>query len=318
MAAERHDGQPGRAARADPAGRRRDRGRESHAVWHETGAGAANAGVQFTAVGAGRRSSPWTSSSPRSSRAGTSSIRRRRSSRSRTRTIAPAASCSRRTRSSASARPRASAASPRTSTARACGTPRSLAGDGRPSSRRRSTWSAASVEGTRRAGRVAAGRTRADSTGVRPLPADGRRGDAPGRASSPRPACTPSTTTSTGSPRTMPMPGLIAERLASSRRVVLDLATVQTNIVVFDLTDDAPDAATVVAAARERGVLVVAFGPRTSPGGHPPRRRRGRVPSRCGHPRRGHREPEALTVARQRAACLASPRRLPIGGTICG
>src|SRR5262244_2737886 len=29
--------------------------RESHAVWHETGAGAANAGVQFTEIGCGGR-----------------------------------------------------------------------------------------------------------------------------------------------------------------------------------------------------------------------------------------------------------------------
>jgi threonine aldolase len=45
--------------------------------------------------------------------------------------------------------------------------------------------------------------------------------------------------------------------------VQLNLATVQTNIVVFRLTTDAPDAATVVARARERGVLLFAFGPRT-------------------------------------------------------
>lgn len=36
-----------------------------------------------------------------------------------------------------------------------------------------------------------------------------------------------------------------------------------TNIVVFDLPPDAPDAATLIAAARERDVLVMAFGPRT-------------------------------------------------------
>jgi threonine aldolase len=44
---------------------------------------------------------------------------------------------------------------------------------------------------------------------------------------------------------------------------VLDLATVQTNIVVFRLAAAAPDAATVVARASERGVLLFAFGPRT-------------------------------------------------------
>jgi threonine aldolase len=41
------------------------------------------------------------------------------------------------------------------------------------------------------------------------------------------------------------------------------LATVQTNILVFHLSADAPDAPTVVARARERGLLVFAFGPRT-------------------------------------------------------
>jgi len=53
------------------------------------------------------------------------------------------------------------------------------------------------------------------------------------------------------------------ERLVQSRRLLLDLATVQTNIIVFSLSPDAPDAATVVARARERGVLVFAFGART-------------------------------------------------------
>ncbi|HYS11737.1 MAG TPA: low specificity L-threonine aldolase [Burkholderiaceae bacterium] len=56
---------------------------------------------------------------------------------------------------------------------------------------------------------------------------------------------------------------LIGERLVQSRYVLLDLATVQTNIIVFGLSPDAPDAATVVARARERGVLVFAFSART-------------------------------------------------------
>src|SRR5882672_1146016 len=55
----------------------------------------------------------------------------------------------------------------------------------------------------------------------------------------------------------------IGERLVQSSRVQLDLATVQTNIIVFALSPDAPDAATVVARASERGVLVFAFGVRT-------------------------------------------------------
>jgi threonine aldolase len=55
----------------------------------------------------------------------------------------------------------------------------------------------------------------------------------------------------------------IAERLRVSKKVVLDLDTVQTNILVFGLREDAPDAPTVVARAKERGVLIFAFGPRT-------------------------------------------------------
>jgi len=56
---------------------------------------------------------------------------------------------------------------------------------------------------------------------------------------------------------------VLGQRLATSLRVMLDLATVQTNIVVFDVTSDAPDAATVVKAAGAHGVLLVPFGPRT-------------------------------------------------------
>ena len=55
----------------------------------------------------------------------------------------------------------------------------------------------------------------------------------------------------------------LAQRLAQSPRVALDPSTVQTNIVVFQATPDAPDSATIVAQAREHGVLLFAFGPRT-------------------------------------------------------
>jgi len=55
----------------------------------------------------------------------------------------------------------------------------------------------------------------------------------------------------------------LAERVAACRHVQLDLGTVQTNIVVFHLKPGAPDAAVVVARAREQGTLVSAFGPRT-------------------------------------------------------
>jgi threonine aldolase len=54
-----------------------------------------------------------------------------------------------------------------------------------------------------------------------------------------------------------------AAPLAAHRSVALDLATVQSNIVVFRLQEGAIDAATLVQRARERGVLVNAFDART-------------------------------------------------------
>jgi threonine aldolase len=56
---------------------------------------------------------------------------------------------------------------------------------------------------------------------------------------------------------------LLAERLAGLRGVVLDLATVQTNIVIFHLAEEMPEAAAIVARAAEVGVLVSAFAART-------------------------------------------------------
>jgi threonine aldolase len=56
---------------------------------------------------------------------------------------------------------------------------------------------------------------------------------------------------------------LLAERLAGLRGVCLDMATVQSNIVIFRMEERAPDAATIVARAQETGVLVSAFGERT-------------------------------------------------------
>ena len=54
----------------------------------------------------------------------------------------------------------------------------------------------------------------------------------------------------------------IASRLAASPAILLDTSTVQTNIVIFHLAQGAPDADTLVSRARERGVLVIAFGAR--------------------------------------------------------
>src|SRR5271170_1172783 len=56
---------------------------------------------------------------------------------------------------------------------------------------------------------------------------------------------------------------LLAERLAGLRGVELDLATVQSNIVIFQMAEGGPDAAAIVARAHEAGVLISAFAART-------------------------------------------------------
>lgn len=54
----------------------------------------------------------------------------------------------------------------------------------------------------------------------------------------------------------------IAELIAETEAEI-DIATVETNIVIFRLPGHLPDAETVVRRAREEGVLVLAFSPRT-------------------------------------------------------
>jgi len=56
---------------------------------------------------------------------------------------------------------------------------------------------------------------------------------------------------------------LLAERLAGLGGVRLDLASVQSNIVIWEMAADAPDAAAIVARAKAAGVLISALGPRT-------------------------------------------------------
>ncbi len=56
---------------------------------------------------------------------------------------------------------------------------------------------------------------------------------------------------------------LIAERLAGVTGVLLDLKTVETNIIVFRTAPGAPDAGALVARAKANGVLVSAFAART-------------------------------------------------------
>jgi threonine aldolase len=56
---------------------------------------------------------------------------------------------------------------------------------------------------------------------------------------------------------------LIAEGIAGLPGVSLDLDTVQTNIVIWQMAPDEPDAATIVAKAKAAGVLISALGART-------------------------------------------------------
>jgi len=53
---------------------------------------------------------------------------------------------------------------------------------------------------------------------------------------------------------------LMGAYLARSQKVLLNIDDVHTNILVFRLTDNSPDAFSVVAKAKERGVLIFAFG----------------------------------------------------------
>jgi threonine aldolase len=55
----------------------------------------------------------------------------------------------------------------------------------------------------------------------------------------------------------------IAEVLACNPRIIIDRAVVQTNILIFEVSQNAPDAAMIVSAAREQGLLLFAFGERT-------------------------------------------------------
>ena len=55
---------------------------------------------------------------------------------------------------------------------------------------------------------------------------------------------------------------LIAERLAGLSGVRLDLATVQSNIIIFHMDARAPDAAAIAARAKEEGVLLSVFASR--------------------------------------------------------
>jgi threonine aldolase len=56
---------------------------------------------------------------------------------------------------------------------------------------------------------------------------------------------------------------LFAERIAGLPGIRLDLTTVQSNIVIWEVAEGEPDAATIVAEAKAAGVLISALGART-------------------------------------------------------
>jgi threonine aldolase len=56
---------------------------------------------------------------------------------------------------------------------------------------------------------------------------------------------------------------IIAQRIARLPGIRLDLANVQTNIVIWEMAPDARDAPIIVAKAKEAGVLISALGGRT-------------------------------------------------------
>ena len=266
VAALGHDGQPGRAARADAAGRRGHRQPRER-----TPSGTRPAARRPTPACSSPRSAQRRPlhrrrvRARRSSRAGCRCSRRPRWSRSRTRTTAAAASSSRRPRSSASAPRRASAASRRyLDGARLWN---AAVASGRSEAELAAPFDLVAVALSKGLG-APGGSVLA---GPRALIAAARR--ATGACSAAR--C--------GRPASSPPPALyaldhhlraarrrprqrprLAERAGRQRRRCSSTwRRVQTNIVVFQLAPGAPDAATLVARARERGVLLNAFAART-------------------------------------------------------
>ena len=182
-------------------------GDEAHIVWHESGAGAANSGVQFSVVGTRRAVHRGRSARGHTSRPATSSFRRPRWSRSRTPIIAAAALSSRRARSARSAPRRAQLGIAAISTGRGCSTPPRPSGGASPSWRRRSTSSRSPCRRGSAARSAACSPAAARTSRGRCGPGACSAARCANRASSRRPGSGRSTTISSGSPRTTPMRG---------------------------------------------------------------------------------------------------------------
>ena len=239
-------------------------GAESHAVWHETGAAAANAGVQFTEAGTRRAVHGRRAAGRHASRAGTCCSRRRRSSRSRTPTTAWAAwSGTRAELEAVAAAAREHGAASYLDGARLLNAAAARGDDPAALAAPFDLVSIALSKGLGcPGGSVLAGR-REDVDGAGPLPPDARRRDAPGghaRRRGPLRARPPRRAARRG-PRQRARDRRAARR--ASTACGSTSSRLETNIVVFRLGEGAPDAATVVARARERGVLVMAFAART-------------------------------------------------------
>ncbi len=235
--------------------------RESHAMWHETGAAAANAGIQFTEVGSSGTFGVdefVAAAKPRGHLIypPTTLVQVEDTHNRAGGVVFPPPT------HAPSVPPHASAASPRTSTARACSTPPSPAVILRPAAPNPSASSRSPCRrgSARRGDRFSPGPATSSARQCVIAGWPAVRCDRSG--SSQPPACTPSIITSSGSPRTMQRAAhrgpLGDERSGRPRPGV----GARTNILVFGLADHGPDAPTVAARARERGDPVFAFVPR--------------------------------------------------------
>ena len=108
-----------------------------------------------------------------------------------------------------------------------------------------------------------------------------RRRDAAGRDRSPPPRCTPSTTTSSGSPSTTSGPAG-SPRVGTPTGIPVELDRVETNFVQIDTSRLDLSRAEVLAALRDAGVaLSPTYGRLAHPRGHAPRSRRRRHRARA-------------------------------------
>ncbi len=242
-------------------------------MWHEAGAGAANSGVQFTAIGQGGLLHRRRSSAPPASPAGhivlpaTGLVAIENTHNLGGGVVFP------QTRRGRNLRRRARApGSPPISTAPACSTPRSPRASASPSWRGRSIssrWPCRRGSAARSAACWPAARPRSPA---RCAPAACSAARCGNPASSPPPGSTRSTITSRSSPRTTPMRALHrrAARRAPGRRARPRHGARPTSSSSASCPS-LPDAAAIAARAREAGVLRLGARPAHGARGDAPR-----------------------------------------------